>query len=59
MLFLELLAEEAAQHPDVDLIVLAQASMAPAEEAVAAKTGKPVLTSPKSCIGEVLEFYGL
>lgn len=55
----EILAEEAAKYPDVDLIVLAQASMAPAEEAVAAKTGKPVLTSPKSCIGEVMEFYGL
>ena len=34
----------------VDVLVLAQASMAHLQEAVQAKLGKPVLASPKLCI---------
>ncbi|MGN1163673.1 MAG: aspartate/glutamate racemase family protein, partial [Candidatus Ornithospirochaeta sp.] len=53
-----ILTEEAVKYPECDLIVLAQASMASAKESVEEATGKMVLTSPDSCISEVLEFYG-
>ena len=35
---------------DCDLIALAQYSMAPAAEAVAEATGRPVLTTPDSAV---------
>ena len=53
-----ILAEEASKYPECDLIVLAQASMASAKERVEKECGKRALTSPESCISEVLEFYG-
>lgn len=44
---------------NADVIVLAQASMASAEDAVRTATGKKVLTSPGSCIEEVRRILGL
>lgn len=46
-------AEQVAQQADV--IVLAQGSMARMEEALATKTGKPVLSSPRRGVLEVKE----
>lgn len=40
-----------------DLFVLAQASMMTARDKIEKATGKKVLTSPGSCIEEVLRFY--
>ncbi len=45
-----LLAEAAASLTDCDAIMLAQFSTARAREAVAAATGRPVLTSPDSAV---------
>lgn len=49
----QLVLEMASQLHDVDVIVLAQASMAHMEEPVAAQTGRPVFSSPKLCIQQV------
>ena len=54
----KILAEEALKYPQCDLIVLAQASMASAKKLVERETGRVALTSPESCISEVLAFYG-
>ena len=40
-----------------DVVVLAQASMAPAKESVERVKDWVVLTSPESCIEEVKAFY--
>lgn len=46
----ELLGEAAGQvDPAVDMIVLAQASMAHMEQEIARRSGRPVLSSPRSC----------
>ena len=47
--------EMAGELKDRDVIVLAQASMAHMEAAVAERTGIPVLSSPKRCIAQVRE----
>ncbi|MGN1189489.1 MAG: hypothetical protein ACI4SL_03740, partial [Candidatus Ornithospirochaeta sp.] len=53
-----ILAEEALKYKDVDVVVLAQASMASAKESVEKEGSWTVLTSPESCIAEVKAFYG-
>ena len=53
-----ILAEEASGFSDIDVVVLAQASMAIAKKSVEEKGNWKVLTSPESCIGEIKEFYG-
>ena len=52
-----LLVSLAESSPETDLFVLAQASMVTAEEKIAKATGKKVLSSPRSCIEEVVRFY--
>lgn len=47
-----ILKEAAQEIGEVDVVVLAQASMARAEEIVAAACGKPVLSSPALCAAE-------
>lgn len=48
-----LILEMADQLKDRDVVVLAQASMAHMEQAVAARTGLPALSSPKRCIEQI------
>ena len=50
-----LVLELAEQLAPCDVVVLAQASMAHMEAAVAERTGIPVLSSPKRCIAQVRE----
>ena len=50
-----LVLELAEQLAPCDVLVLAQASMAHMEAAVAERTGVPVLSSPKRCIAQVRE----
>lgn len=53
----KLLVSLAETSPKTDLFVLAQASMVTAEEKIEKATGKKVLSSPRSCIEEVVRFY--
>ena len=53
-----ILSEEAGKYMESDVVVLAQASMAPAKESVERVKDWVVLTSPESCIEEVKAFYG-
>ena len=53
-----ILSEEAGKYLDADIVVLAQASMAPAKESVERIKDWVVLTSPESCVEEVKAFYG-
>ncbi len=46
------------QTEDIDVIVLAQASMAHLEEAVRDLTGKPVVSSPERCITKLRSVLG-
>lgn len=48
-----LLAEKATQFSSYDCILLAQASMASAKALVFETTGRPVLTSPQTCIEKI------
>ena len=48
----------ATKYMESDVVVLAQASMAPAKESVERVKDWVVLTSPESCIEEVKAFYG-
>jgi Asp/Glu/hydantoin racemase len=50
-----LVVEAAKDLRDCDLIALAQYSMAPAAEQVAAATGRPVLTTPDSAVMKLKE----
>lgn len=52
-----LLVSLAESFPDTDLFVLAQASMVTAQRKIEKATGKKVLSSPESCIEEVVRFY--
>ena len=52
-----ILSEESGKYMDADVVVLAQASMAPAKESVERVKDWVVLTSPESCIEEVKAFY--
>lgn len=52
-----LLVSLAETFPDTDLFVLAQASMVTAQHRIENATGKRVLSSPESCIEEVVRFY--
>ena len=49
-----LIASRVREFNDVDVIVLAQASMASAKHLVHETTGKKVLTSPESCINKAV-----
>ena len=53
-----ILSEEAGKYMESDVVVLAQASMAPAKESGERVKDWVVLTSPESCIEEVKAFYG-
>ena len=53
-----ILSEEAKKYSGVDVVVLAQASMASAKDSVEKVGDWSVLTSPESCIEEVRAFYG-
>lgn len=50
-----LIAARVREFTDVDVIVLAQASMASAKHLVYETTGKKVLTSPESCINKAVK----
>lgn len=54
-----LVVEAAKDLRDCDLIALAQYSMAPAAEAVAAATGRPVLTTPDSAVQKLMKLLGV
>lgn len=49
----QMVLEMADQLTDRDVIVLAQASMAHMEQPVSARTGLPVLSSPRRCVEQV------
>lgn len=51
-----ILKEAVREIGEADVVVLAQASMARAEEIVAAASGKPVLSSPALCAAEAKRF---
>ena len=53
-----LVVEASKDLRDCDLIALAQYSMAPAAEQVAAATGRPVLTTPDSAVMKLKEMLG-
>ena len=50
-----LVLEMAGQVKDQDVLVLAQASMAHMEQAVAQHTGRPTLSSPKRCVEQIAQ----
>jgi hypothetical protein len=54
-----LVVEAASDLRDCDLIALAQYSMAPAAEMVAAATGRPVLTTPDSAVMKLKQLLGV
>jgi len=54
-----LVVEASRDLRDCDLIALAQYSMAPAAELVAAATGRPVLTTPDSAVMKVKTLLGV
>jgi Asp/Glu/hydantoin racemase len=54
-----LVVEASKDLRDCDLIALAQYSMAPAAEQVAAATGRPVLTTPDSAVTKLKEMLGV
>jgi hypothetical protein len=54
-----LVVEAASDLRDCDLIALAQYSMAPAAEMVAAATGRPVLTTPDSALMKLKQLLGV
>jgi uncharacterized protein YbjT (DUF2867 family) len=54
-----LVMEAAKDLRDCDLIALAQYSMAPAAEAVATATGRPVLTTPDSAVQKLMKLLGV
>ena len=54
-----LVVEASRNLRDCDLIALAQYSMAPAAELVAAATGRPVLTTPDSAVMKVKQLLGV
>ena len=54
-----LVVEASRDLRDCDLIALAQYSMAPAVEMVAAATGRPVLTTPDSAVMKVKQLLGV
>ncbi len=54
-----LVVEASRDLRDCDLIALAQYSMAPAAELVAAATGRPVLTTPDSAVMKVKAMLGV
>ena len=54
-----LVVEASRDLRDCDLIALAQYSMAPAAEMVAAATGRPVLTTPDSAVMKVKQLLGV
>ncbi|MDO9563966.1 MAG: arylsulfatase, partial [Bradyrhizobium sp.] len=54
-----LVVEASRDLRDCDLIALAQYSMAPAAEPVAAASGRPVLTTPDSAVMKVKALLGV
>ena len=54
-----LVVEASKDLRDCDLIALAQYSMAPAAEQVAAATGRPVMTTPDSAVMKLKEMLGV
>ena len=54
-----LVVEASRNLRDCDLIALAQYSMAPAAEMVAAATGRPVLTTPDSAVMKLKQLLGV
>jgi len=54
-----LVTEASTALRDCDLIALAQYSMAPAAEAVAEATGRPVLTTPDSAVMKLKKMLGV
>jgi Asp/Glu/hydantoin racemase len=54
-----IVTEAAKDLRDCDVIALAQYSMAPAAERVAAATGKPVLTTPDSAVMKMKAMLGM
>src|ERR1700712_3488580 len=54
-----LVIEASKELRDCDLIALAQYSMAPAADAVAQTTGKPVLTTPDSAVMKLKRLLGV
>ncbi|MDP1907123.1 MAG: arylsulfatase, partial [Hyphomicrobium sp.] len=54
-----LVVEASRDLRDCDLIALAQYSMAPAAELVAAASGRPVLTTPDSAVMKVKALLGV
>jgi hypothetical protein len=54
-----LVAEASRDLRDCDLIALAQYSMAPAAELVAAASGRPVLTTPDSAVAKLKQLLGV
>ena len=54
-----LVVEASRDLRDCDLIALAQYSMAPAAEMVAAATGRPVLTTPNSAVMKLKQLLGV
>ena len=54
-----LVVEASRDLRDCDLIALAQYSMAPAAELVAAATGRPVLTTPDSAVLKLKQLLGV
>ncbi|MEH2623333.1 Asp/Glu/hydantoin racemase [Bradyrhizobium sp. AZCC 1719] len=54
-----LVVEAARSLRDCDLIALAQYSLAPAADAVAEATGRPVLTTPDSAVLKLMKMLGV
>jgi Asp/Glu/hydantoin racemase len=54
-----LVVEAARSLHDCDLIALAQYSLAPAADAVAEATGRPVLTTPDSAVQKLMKMLGV
>jgi uncharacterized protein YbjT (DUF2867 family) len=54
-----LVVEASRDLQDCDLIALAQYSMAPAAELVAAASGRPVLTTPDSAVAKLKQLLGV
>ncbi len=54
-----LVVEASRDLRDCDLIALAQSSMAPTAEQVAAATGRPVVTTPDSAVMKLKDMLGV
>jgi uncharacterized protein YbjT (DUF2867 family) len=54
-----LVAEASRDLRDCDLVALAQYSMAPAAELVAAASGRPVLTTPDSAVQKLKQLLAV